>query len=133
MTQNHPHDFPKTHFSYALTMMPEWRTAIDNALAMLKLGGTLAIVDFHVLGAAQKHEKISHNAFTRWFWPHWFRHDGVYLGPERLNYMLEHTEGSYLRCNRAAVPYLFGLRAPYFLYVGRKPASMQRNDSREAA
>jgi S-adenosylmethionine-diacylgycerolhomoserine-N-methlytransferase len=72
------------YFSYALTMIPDWRAAIDNALAMLKPGGTLAVVDFHVLGTGQRDERTSHGAFTRWFWPRWFRHDGVYLGPERF-------------------------------------------------
>ncbi|TLY50950.1 MAG: class I SAM-dependent methyltransferase, partial [Gammaproteobacteria bacterium] len=35
------------YFSYSLTMIPDWRVAIDNALAMLKPGGTLGVVDFY--------------------------------------------------------------------------------------
>ncbi len=36
------------YFSYALTMIPDWRRAIDNAIAMLAPGGTLGVVDFHL-------------------------------------------------------------------------------------
>ena len=36
------------YFSYALTMIPDWRQAIDNAIAMLRPGGTLGVVDFHL-------------------------------------------------------------------------------------
>src|ERR671911_700620 len=35
-------------FSYSLTMIPDWFAAIENALAMLKPGGTLGVVDFYV-------------------------------------------------------------------------------------
>lgn len=39
--------FDKIFFSYSISMIPEWRAAIDNALANLKPGGTLYIVDFY--------------------------------------------------------------------------------------
>lgn len=39
--------FDKIFFSYSLSMIPDWRAAIDNALANLKPGGTLFIVDFY--------------------------------------------------------------------------------------
>lgn len=35
-------------FSYSLTMIPDWFAAIDNAIAMLKPGGVIGIVDFYV-------------------------------------------------------------------------------------
>ena len=35
------------YFSYALSMMPAWRAALDNAVAMLRPGGVLGIVDFY--------------------------------------------------------------------------------------
>ena len=35
-------------FSYALTMIPDWFRAVDNALSMLRPGGRLAVVDFYV-------------------------------------------------------------------------------------
>ncbi|MFA9460188.1 class I SAM-dependent methyltransferase [Thiohalorhabdus methylotrophus] len=33
-------------FSYALSMIPEWRAALDHAAALLPPGGTLHVVDF---------------------------------------------------------------------------------------
>ena len=35
-------------FSYSLTMIPDWFSAIENALAMLKPGGHIGVVDFYV-------------------------------------------------------------------------------------
>ena len=35
-------------FSYSLTMIPDWFSAIENALAMLKPGGYIGVVDFYV-------------------------------------------------------------------------------------
>src|SRR6476661_9265808 len=35
-------------FSYSLTMIPDWFAAIENALAMLKPGGVIGVVDFYV-------------------------------------------------------------------------------------
>ena len=46
------------YFSYALTMIPDWRQAIDNALAMLKPGGVLGVID-HV-GVAGKDNVMLH-------------------------------------------------------------------------
>jgi len=100
-------------FSYSLTMIPDWSAAIDNALALLKPGGRLAVVDF-TLAPGQ-------GAIARAFWRHWFRHDGVRLDarhPERLAQRLpEHT----LSYHRAPVPYLPGLRTVHYRFVGRAP------------
>ena len=38
--------FDKIFFSYSISMIPPWRESIDNALANLKPGGELFIVDF---------------------------------------------------------------------------------------
>jgi len=48
-----------------------------NALAMLKPGGVLGVVDFHY--------STQHAAFTRAFWQRWFARDGVRLDPEHAN------------------------------------------------
>ncbi len=39
--------FDKIFFSYSISMIPPWRESIDNALANLKPGGTLYLVDFY--------------------------------------------------------------------------------------
>ena len=38
-------------FSYALSMIPDWKAAIRNAFRMLKKGGHIAVCDFTVLDA----------------------------------------------------------------------------------
>lgn len=39
--------FDKIFFSYSISMIPPWRVSIENALANLKPGGELFIVDFY--------------------------------------------------------------------------------------
>ncbi|MEO7432320.1 MAG: class I SAM-dependent methyltransferase, partial [Dokdonella sp.] len=103
--------------SYALTMIPDWRATIRNAIAMLKPGGILAVVDFHVLPAppdAQAGE--SHGWFTRAFWPTWFAHDGVRLDPAHLHTLRVHVPDHEIVQARAPVPYLPLVRVPYYRF-----------------
>jgi S-adenosylmethionine-diacylgycerolhomoserine-N-methlytransferase len=102
------------YFSYALTMIPDWRTALANALAMLKPGGTLGVVDFHY--------SPKHDAFTRHFWRRWFAHDGVRLDPAHLDTLRQQLPDHELIEARASVPYLPLLRVPYYVFVGRRAA-----------
>jgi S-adenosylmethionine-diacylgycerolhomoserine-N-methlytransferase len=44
--------FDAVYFSYVLSMLPEWRPAVDRAIELLRPGGTLAIVDFADQAAA---------------------------------------------------------------------------------
>jgi len=39
--------FDAIYFSYSISMIPDWQTSIANALANLKPGGSLHIVDFY--------------------------------------------------------------------------------------
>ena len=108
------------YFSYALTMIPDWRGAIVNAVEMLRPGGTLGVVDFYVSDAAGGPGTVRHDAFTRWFWPHWFGHDCVHPNPEHLRLLRHLLPAHDVREHRAPVPYLPGLRVPYYLFVGRR-------------
>jgi S-adenosylmethionine-diacylgycerolhomoserine-N-methlytransferase len=121
-TYRPPQPVDCVYFSYALTMIPDWRAAVDNALAMLRPGGLLGVVDFYVAPRNPPAGFARHAGLARSFWPRWFRHDGVYLDPRHLPYLLEHTKPVCREEGRAAVPYLPGLRVPYYLYIGRKPA-----------
>lgn len=39
--------FDKIFFSYSITMVPPWRKSLENAMANLRPGGTIFIVDFY--------------------------------------------------------------------------------------
>lgn len=119
-----PPDF--VYFSYSLTMIPDWRAAIVNAIEMLRPGGTLGVVDFYVSDAAGGPGTVRHSAFARWFWPRWFGHDGVRPNPDHLRLLRESLPVHQVLERRAPIPYLPGLRVPYYLFVGR------RMDSRAA-
>lgn len=107
-----PHAVDRVVLSYALTMIPDWKAAIANAVGMLKPGGRLGVVDFHI--------PSSGGALASGFWRRWFAHDGVQLSAAHLPTLLGHLPDAWTDERRAQLPYLPGLRAPYYLYVGRR-------------
>jgi S-adenosylmethionine-diacylgycerolhomoserine-N-methlytransferase len=114
-------------FAYALSMIPNWFEAVDNALAMLRPGGLLGAVDFYVSRSQPDPGRVRHSAATRWFWPAWFGHDGVSPNPDHLPYLESRLQILCLREEQTPVPYLPALRAPYYLLLGRKPAAHNEN------
>jgi S-adenosylmethionine-diacylgycerolhomoserine-N-methlytransferase len=108
------------YFSYALTMIEDWRAAIENAIAMLRPGGILGVVDFHGGDAGIASGAVSHGAVSRIFWSRWFAHAGVHLNPEHLRHLRRSLPTNLAFDRHARVPYLMGLRAPYYLFIGRK-------------
>jgi S-adenosylmethionine-diacylgycerolhomoserine-N-methlytransferase len=108
-------------FSYSLTMIPDWRGALNNALSMLRPGGTLGMVDFYVSQADPAPGLARHRALTRWFWPRWFGHDGVHPNPDHVPSLRRLLPDHRLIEARGAVPYLHGVRVPYYVFVGRVP------------
>lgn len=100
--------------SYALTMIPDWSAVIANAHAMLRPGGRIGLVDFHL--------PTPGGALSNYFWRSWFGHDGVHLSSEHLPAL--RSRFVERRCHelRAGVPYLPGFRAPYYLFVGERSA-----------
>ncbi len=113
------------YLSYALTMIPDWRATIDNAVAMLRPGGRLGVVDFHVSSAAPGPGLTRHGALTRAFWPRWFRHDGVHLSPAHIEALRARLPEHRLTEGRAPVPYLPGLRVPFYRFVGHKSSDQE--------
>jgi S-adenosylmethionine-diacylgycerolhomoserine-N-methlytransferase len=109
------------YFSYSLTMIPDWEGALRNALSMLRPGGALGVVDFYVSEARPATGLVRHGALARWFWPRWFAHDGVRPNPAHLRTLRALLPEHALTEHRAPVPYLPGLRVPYYLFVGRAP------------
>jgi S-adenosylmethionine-diacylgycerolhomoserine-N-methlytransferase len=108
------------YFSYALTMIPNWRAALDNAIAMLKPGGVLGVVDFYHSEARPAAGLVHHGAFDRTFWRRWFAHDGVHLNPAHLTTLRERLPRHELVESRTVVPYLPLVRVPYYLFIGRR-------------
>ncbi len=106
--------------SYALTMMPDWRGTIDNAHRMLAPGGSIAVVDFHVSAARPPAGRQRHSRFARAFWPRWFGHDGVHPDPAHLDVLSSRFDTGHLSEHSARLPWLPCLRAPYYLYIGRR-------------
>ena len=100
--------------SFSLTMIPDWFAAVDNALAMLRPGGTFAVVDFHVPRDAR---------FARTFWPWWFGHDGVHPSADLLPYLRRRLPAATIREGLTKVPYVPGLRMPWFSCVGQTPVA----------
>ena len=106
--------------SYALSMMPAADAVLSRACAMLAPGGLLGVVDFYVSDARPPVGLARHGALTRHFWPWWFAHDGVRLGSATLAQLRARLEPVRLVEGLAAVPYLPGLRVPYFQFIGRR-------------
>jgi S-adenosylmethionine-diacylgycerolhomoserine-N-methlytransferase len=107
--------------SYSLTMMPDWFAVIDHAFELLRPGGLIGVVDFFV---SRKHAAtglVQHGWWTRHFWPAWFARDNVHLSPDHLAYLERRFQTISLAEERAPVPYLPGLRVPYYRFIGRKP------------
>jgi S-adenosylmethionine-diacylgycerolhomoserine-N-methlytransferase len=109
-------------FSYSLTMIPDWRRAMNNAIRMLRPGGLLGVVDFYVSPDVPRPGGARHGWAARRFWPRWFGHDGVNLSAEHLPELMRRTDPVVCEERLAPVPYLPALKAPYYLYVGRKRA-----------
>ena len=107
-------------FSYSLTMIPDWFAAIENAIAMLKPGGLLGVVDFYVSRKYPRDGLKRHSWTTRTFWPNWFAMDNVYPSSDHVPFLHRHLEPQRFDEERAKVPYIPLMRMPYYVFVGKK-------------
>lgn len=101
----------------ALTMIPDWEAVIANAVAILKPGGRLGVVDFHL--------PSSGSALGNSFWRRWFAHDGVHLSAAHLPTLLDQMPVAWTDQRCTPLPYLPGLQAPYYLFVGHRDEAAQ--------
>ncbi|MGE0876651.1 MAG: class I SAM-dependent methyltransferase [Burkholderiales bacterium] len=108
-------------FSYSLTMMPAWRDALERALALLRPGGRIGVVDFTVGSANAPQGRRRHARAAAMLWRTWFAHDGVRLDSGHLAWLEAHTRCVTLAERAAPLPWLRWLHAPYYVYVGVKP------------
>ena len=104
-------------------MIDDWRAALSNAISMLKPGGTLGVVDFYVSAAKPRPAFVEHAPWERWLWRKWFAHDGVHLSPEPLEALTDALADHVRLERRGPLPYLPGLKVPYYLFIGRTPAT----------
>jgi SAM-dependent methyltransferase len=106
-------------FSYSLSMMPDWYAVLENARTQVKPGGIIGVIDFYTLAARPPTPLTPLSLWDRLFWPRWFRHDGVMLRPTVVPRLLELAQTRVLTQGHAAVPYLPGLRVPWFMWIGQ--------------
>jgi S-adenosylmethionine-diacylgycerolhomoserine-N-methlytransferase len=106
-------------------MIPDWFAAVENARAILKPGGHIGVVDFYVSRKYPPDGLTRHRWFTRHFWPLWFSHDNVFLSPDHVAYLHRQFEPVHFSEHRAKAPYLRLIRAPYYRFIGRKPAAAE--------
>jgi S-adenosylmethionine-diacylgycerolhomoserine-N-methlytransferase len=107
-------------FSYSLTMTPDWFAALENALAFLKPGGLIGVVDFYVSRKYPADGLVRHGWLTRHFWPLWFQNDNVFPSSDHIPFLHRHFEPVYFEESRSKVPYLPFVRTPYYRFVGQK-------------
>jgi S-adenosylmethionine-diacylgycerolhomoserine-N-methlytransferase len=107
-------------FSYSLTMIPDWRAAVENAWKMLRPGGLIGVADFYVAQKAPASGFARHSWLTRTLWPTWFRRGDVMICPDHAPCLHERFAPLLFHEGRAHVPYLPLLRIPFFVFVGQK-------------
>ncbi|TWT58605.1 Demethylmenaquinone methyltransferase [Thalassoglobus neptunius] len=115
-------------FSYSLTMIPDWFRAIDHAWNLLRPGGVIGVVDFYVSRKHPEENFSKHGWGTRTFWQPWFASDNVFLSPDHLPYLKNKFETVSLSERRGKIPYLPFVRAPHYLFIGKKPTSSDTTD-----
>lgn len=107
-------------FSYSLSMIPDALGALENAWRLLKPGGLIGVVDFHVSHKHPADGLVKHPWSTRTFWKLWFEMDNVFLSHEPLMFLKRKFETLRLEERRAKLPWLPWVRAPYFSFLGKK-------------
>ena len=106
-------------FSYSLSMIPPFHSAVDNAMSLLGSDGLLGIADFYVSGKFDKADRQM-STTARWFWRCTFDTDNIDIGPERRDYVDLRGEMLYELNSAGGIPYVPLLKAPYYVWVGRK-------------
>jgi S-adenosylmethionine-diacylgycerolhomoserine-N-methlytransferase len=111
-----------------IARIPDWVRALNNALAMLKPGGKLGIVDFYVSSQDQANGRAQHNALMRWFWVQWFALEQLHLSDGHLSALFTLTDRPQLHEGVSSLPNMPLLKAPFYVFTGVKP-----DDSRTTA
>ena len=110
-----PGSFDLVTCSYCLTMIPDWRGALEAMVAYVRpKGGQLALVDFTCRSDAPRHWS---QRLNRW----WFAHDGVFLNAEHMAALrsMPGMQTIWMHESEKRVVYT-PLQATSYLFVGRK-------------
>jgi S-adenosylmethionine-diacylgycerolhomoserine-N-methlytransferase len=91
--------FDKIFFSYSISMIPPWRESIENALANLKPGGQLFIVDFY----DQRDLPSPFRRFLKW----WLAKFHVKFWPDLMPYLESLKSTAHVRNNSLFRRYSF--------------------------
>jgi ubiquinone/menaquinone biosynthesis C-methylase UbiE len=111
-----PADF--VTFSYSLSMIPDYKRAIENAAQHIAYKrGIIGVADFGVANTSPSH---FWNTWYNRFWQTFFSLDSVYLHPERREYLANKFPNDiYSEAGYGRVPFMFGARAPYYIWIAR--------------
>ena len=112
-------------FVYSLSMIPDWIQALERAYELLAPGGTIAVLDFYVSRKFPAAGRKRHGWFTRNLFPLWFSCDNVFLNSDHLPWLDSHFRRVMCSERRYRMPYLCGLKVPYYLYIGKKSSSQE--------
>jgi S-adenosylmethionine-diacylgycerolhomoserine-N-methlytransferase len=107
-------------FSYSLTMIPDWFKALDRAWENLKPGGFIGIVDFYISRKWPERDLRRHSRFQRLLWPLSYAWNDVFLSRDHVPYLRSRFDQVFLGEYLGRVPYMLGLRSPYYVFIGRK-------------
>lgn len=108
--------------SYVLTMMPNWFAVIDHAKSILRPGGVIGVTDFYVSGRSPAPPLHFHGQMRKRFWKACFAWHHVYLSEDHLPYLRHRFTQRFLSEETGQMPFMAGLRAPYYVFVGEKSA-----------
>lgn len=107
-------------FSYSLTMIPDWFSAVDRAWELLRPGGVIGVVDFYVSRKYPSPGRVRHPWLTRAFWPTWFAFDNVNLSADHIEYLHTRFEPTHFSEHRGGMKHLPVTQVPYYQFVGTK-------------
>lgn len=108
-------------FSYSLTMIPNWYSAIENAKKLLKKNGRIGVVDFTVHRNPNAQESAK-EVISKGFWQTWFSWDRVYLSSDHLPFLQANFAETISVQSKFSPPYigLLPISVPYYWFVGQK-------------
>lgn len=107
-------------FSYSLTMIPDWFSAIDHAKSLLKNGGLIGVCDFYSGRKYPDQAMRQQSWFTRTAWPLFFGFDNVNLSRDHVPYLMHHFRKLVLGERMGSVPYIPLVKCPYYFFIGAK-------------